>query len=93
MPPGLIREAVQMSSAVFLISHDDGIYSYNLDSKTVSPFIPGLEANAMVYDVVDKLLYVAVDNSIKIFNDAGMEGDDEIILPYTLLNLHLQYNK
>ena len=92
MPAGLITNGVQISSCVFLISHENGIYQYNHETRTVTPWLQGTAADAIAYDDLRQLVYYSVDEKIYVrrFGDAALM--DEIAMPYTVLNLHIQYN-
>ncbi|NQT76411.1 MAG: hypothetical protein HQ565_01770 [Bacteroidetes bacterium] len=92
MPPGLIRDAVQISAGNYLISHDAGIYHYIHESKSLYELIPGVEVDAMAYDYTRLLLYYAEGAKISVYMMENAEIIDEITLPYPVLKLHIQYN-
>jgi hypothetical protein len=92
MPPGLIRDAVQISTGNYLISHDKGIYHYIHASKTLVELLPGVDANAIAYDHTRLLLYFAENEKISVYSfDLDMIVD-EIMLPYPVVRLHIQFN-
>ena len=92
MPPGLIRDAVQISTGNYLISHDKGLYHYIHASKTLIELLPSVEVDAMAYDYTRQLLYFAEVEKISVYRVDNAEIIDEIILPYPVLDLHIQYN-
>lgn len=92
MPSGLIRDAVQISTGNYLISHDAGIYHYIHASKTLVELLPGVEVDAMAYDYTRQLLYFAEVEKTSVCKVDNAEIIDEITLPYPVLGLHVQYN-
>jgi hypothetical protein len=76
----------------YLISHDTGIYHYIHASKTLVELLPGVDANAIAYDHTRLLLYFAENEKISVYRVDNAEIIDEIILPYPVLDLHIQYN-
>jgi len=92
MPAGLISGGVQVSSNIFLISHENGIYQYNHETKNVITWLPGVEADAITYDDLRQLVYFSEDQKVYVCRLSDAVAVQEITLPYEVLRLHIQYN-
>ena len=92
LPAGLISGGVQISSNVFLISHENGIYQYNHETKTVIAWLTGVEADVIAYDDLRQLVYFSEDEKVYVCRVTDAVTVQEITLPYEILNLHIQYN-
>ncbi|MCK5764891.1 MAG: hypothetical protein KAH26_02855, partial [Bacteroidales bacterium] len=92
LPAGLIGGGVQISSNVFLVSHENGIYQYNHETKTVTAWLTGVEADAIAYDDLRQLVYFSEDEKVYVCRFSDAVTVQEITLPYEVLKLHIQYN-
>jgi len=93
VPAGMIRQGVQVSANVFLISHENGIYRYNHATGSLTIWLPGVDADALAYDDLRQYVYYAADAKVFLHRYPDADMLQEIVLPYPVLNLHVQYNK
>lgn len=92
IPDGYIRQVVQISEKVFLIAHENGIYKYDYNTFSISMWLPGVDADVMVYDELRQYVYYAVDERVYLYRYSDAALLQEVTLPNEVLNLLVQYN-
>ncbi len=85
--------AIQVSDEVFLIAHENGIYKYDHDGFSFSLWLPDVEADVLTYDDLRQYVYVANGEKVFMYNYNNNTQVQEVLLPYEVLNLLVQYNK
>jgi hypothetical protein len=93
IPGGEIICVVQTGTFEFLIGHELGIYRYENASGSVTDWMPGMNADAMTYDLVRDLVVVASGKDVSFFRVSDASSEGGVILPYPVLQLHVQNNK
>lgn len=91
LPEGLISQLVEISSGRYLIGHENGIYLYNHSNASMSIWLQGVSVDVLVYDDLRQYVYYAVENEIFVhrFSDAALL--QQVLLPYEVANLLIQY--
>lgn len=93
IPGGEMKCVVQTGTAEFLIGHEDGIFYYDNASGSVTEWIPGKNADAMAYDLLRDIVVVADGKDVSFYHAADGSPAGEAVLPYPVLQLHVQNNK
>ncbi len=92
MPDGLVSQVVEVSTGRYLIGHENGIYLYDYKDASTSFWLAGVNVDVLVYDDLRQYVYYAVENEVFVhrFSDAALL--QQVLLPYEVANLLIQYN-
>jgi len=92
MPPGLINHVVRVTSAAYLLSHEQGIYLYDHDDASLVLWLDNTDVDAMAYDDLRQYVYLANGEKVLVYRYSDAVLLQEITLPYPVLKLLIQYN-
>jgi len=92
MPEGIVSQLAEVSTGRYLIGHENGIYLYNHNDASMSLWLSGISVDVLVYDDLSQYVYYAVENEVYVhrFSDAALL--QQVLLPYEVANLLIQYN-
>ena len=93
IPEGMIKHAVKVSSNVFLIAHENGIYKYDHSARALTLWLSGADAGALAFDDLRQFVYLSTDNTVYIYRYDDAALLQEVIMPHEVLNILMQYNK
>jgi hypothetical protein len=90
---GMLRTVVNTTERTYLFSMDQAIYRYDQEQPMITTWKSGIEAHVLVYDDLRQLLYAAEGNRLILYSYPDGLMLQEVILPFEIVNLHIQYNR
>ena len=92
-PPGKLYDVVRVRQNIFLISHDQGLFMYNYDYNSLTPYGSFDGQGCLEYDAVTDKCFYGRNNSIEIFDFLSGSIEGNINLADSIVKLHILYNK
>ena len=83
----------QLDSQYILISSNSNIYIFDMINEVLSPLFPGISATQIQVDDITNQIYLAHQNTIKIYSWPALSFQNEISFTDTVSSFHLLYNK
>ncbi len=90
---GFIIDACPGNGSEYIVATTDGIFRYPEGSNVMVPFLPDHDVFSVEYDNINKWLYMASENSIKVVNIYSGSLIFEKQYSESVKNMHLRYNK
>lgn len=70
-PAGQFIDAVQLTSQLYGVSHDNGIYIYDHTTQNFSLIVAGVVANDVEFDFVNNVILAAVGTDMHVYDLSG----------------------
>ena len=93
LPTGLINDAVQIDENNYIFSLGGNLYKYQYNMNSLTTYLSGVNASVIKYDDIYSQLYVAVGNTIIIYDYETHALNSSITAANTVLGFEMIYNK
>ena len=93
MPVGKLNDVIKVDNTNYLLSIGNNIYWYQESTNSLTLFISDISAENIEYEDISQTIILGSGNKLfyYIFPSAIKKGED--IMPYTISQIHLLYNK
>src|SRR3972149_8149325 len=93
LTPGTILSAEQIDADTYLIGHSNGnIYKYIYSTNSSTPFITGVIARTIKYDIVNQQVVVTTGANIKQYNYVNAALITSVTVADSVFDIHILYN-
>lgn len=94
LPAGRLLSVAQVDSNTYLIGHENNIvYKFQYLPLSLTPFINGVQANAITYDPVMDQVIIGDNNYLRLYNYANAGLVNSAAHNDTITAVHVWYNK
>jgi hypothetical protein len=93
LPTGKLYDVVRISSGVFLISHDQGVFMYQSSTNSLTPYgmFPG--KGTFSYDQVSGKCFYATGGTLTIFDYMSSTVEGNVTFADSIVQMHILFNK
>lgn len=90
---GEIFDVAEIQKGVYLISHKSGLFMYNSEYNSLTPYGSFEGGGKLEYDVSMKVCYYAINKKLYSFTIFGQQNINQIQFQHPIKNIHILYNK